>query len=117
MLLFQTRAALLDASAWSDVGCETLLMFVVRGTQKLLDRARASFSEEEPPTNALGDWYATALSWRPQLALLVNEPTLLPVLVPLAPTKSLIDRFVAELGTVFALVGLDPRFIETELGE
>jgi hypothetical protein len=36
-------------------------------------------------TTLLGEWYATALFWRPQVALLVNEPTLLPVLIPLAP--------------------------------
>jgi hypothetical protein len=31
----------------------------------------------------LGSWYATVLLWKPQVALLVNEKTLLPVLMPL----------------------------------
>ena len=57
------------------------------------------------------------LSWRPQVAPFVNETTLLPVLVQLAPVKSVVDRFVAEAGTVFQLLGLDPRFINTELEE
>ena len=62
-------------------------MLVIRGTQKLLDRARTSVSGSEPATTTLGDWYATVMSWRPQVALFVNEATRLPVLVPLAPGK------------------------------
>jgi hypothetical protein len=38
----------------------------------------------------LGSWYATVLLWKPQVALLVNEKTLLPVLMPLAPAKDLL---------------------------
>jgi hypothetical protein len=56
---------------------------VIRGTQKLLDRARTPVSGSEPSTTALGDWYATVLPWRPQAVLFVNEPTRLPVLVRL----------------------------------
>jgi hypothetical protein len=43
-------------------------------------------------TMALGDWYATALSWRPQVALFVNEATLLPVLMPMAPAGIVMGR-------------------------
>jgi hypothetical protein len=42
-------------------------------TKKLLDRIKpsvASFSP--PPTAVLGNWYATAFFWKPQVALLVN---------------------------------------------
>jgi hypothetical protein len=35
----------------------------------------------------LGQWYATAVFWKPQVALFVNESTLLPVLMPLAPQR------------------------------
>jgi len=41
------------------------------------------------PTTYLGNWYVTALFWKPQVALLVNERTLLPVLMPLAPAAEL----------------------------
>ena len=74
-------------------------------------------TETAPATTTLGDWYATVLSGRPRVALFVNEPTRLPVLVPLAPAKPLVGRFVADLGTVFAYLGLDPRFIDAELAE
>jgi hypothetical protein len=68
-------------------------------------------------TTWLGDWYGTVLFGRPQLALLVNEQTLFPVLMPLAPAASLSDRFPAALGETLATVGVDYRFIEAELAE
>jgi hypothetical protein len=58
----------------------------VRATKKLLDRiGPPNLGEGEEPTTLLGQWYATAVFWKPQVALFVNEPTLLPVLMPLAP--------------------------------
>ncbi|HMR94466.1 MAG TPA: hypothetical protein PKE05_02930 [Microthrixaceae bacterium] len=68
------------------------------------------------PTTALGNWYATALFWKPQVALFVNEATLLPVLLPLAPAKSLADRFPEHLEAVLAALGTDPRFVAAEIG-
>ena len=35
-----------------------------------------------------GDWFATVVFWRPQVALFVSKPTLLPVFVPFAPAAS-----------------------------
>ncbi len=56
-------------------------MLVLHATKKLRDRLRGAAAHQgEPSTTALGDWYATVLFWRPQLALFVNEPTLLSVL-------------------------------------
>ena len=40
----------------------------------------------------LGAWYATVLRWRRTAALFVNEPTLLPLVLPLAPAKTLMHR-------------------------
>jgi hypothetical protein len=52
-------------------------------------------------TTLLGDWYATALPWRPrQVALFVSEKTLLPVLMPIAPASSLLDRFPHQFAEV-----------------
>ena len=54
----------------------------------------------EMSTTVLGAWYATVLRWRRPAALLVNELTLLPLVMPLAPVKMLLARFpdaVAEL--------------------
>jgi len=65
----------------------------------------------------LGDWYATALFWRPQVVLFVNDLTRLPVLVPLAPAASVVARFVDQVARVFAGLGLDPRFVDAEVVE
>jgi hypothetical protein len=59
-------------------------------------------------TTALGDWYTTVLFWRPHVALFVNEPTLLPVVIAFAPAASVLDRFPAAAAevpkpTVYAL--------------
>ena len=72
---------------------------------------------EAESTTWLGDWYGTVLFWRPQLALLVNEQTLFPVLMPLAPAASLLGRVPAALGETLATAGVGHRFIDAELAE
>jgi hypothetical protein len=90
-------------------------MVVIHGTKKLLDRLKSPPHQgDEGSSTALGDWYATALFWRPQVALLVNESTLFPVLVPLAPAKTVVDRFVTALGTLLTALGARSRFVEAE---
>ena len=91
-------------------------MFVVHARKKLRDRVR-----EEPDaaatrsTTALGAWYATVLLWKPRLALLVNEATLLPAFVPLAPAATAIDRFPEHLGAARQAHSIDPAFVTAEL--
>jgi hypothetical protein len=93
-------------------------MLVVHATKKLADRLRsAPRHTDESSTTALGSWYATALFWRPQVALFVNESTLLPVLVPLAPAATVVDRFVAELGPLLIAQGASSKFAEVEKQE
>ena len=90
-------------------------MFTVRGTKKLLDRLSVPVTPVVPvATTGLGDWYATVLVWRPQVALFVNESTFFPVFVPLAPAKRLLDRFPAVLVEVLRSAGVDPRFVAGE---
>jgi len=67
------------------------------------------------PTTELGNWYATSLAWKPQVTLLVNERTLLPVFVPLAPASSLAQRFTGALRRVLDAHGIDPRFVDDEI--
>lgn len=69
------------------------------------------------PRCLLGSWYATALFWRPQVALFVNESTLLPVFTPLAPATGVIDRFADVLAVVLAAHGVPRSFIDAELAE
>lgn len=93
-------------------------MLVVHATKKLLDRLKeAPRQSDEASTTALGSWYATVLFWRPQVALFVNESILLPVLMPLAPANTVVDRFAAELETVLTAHGASPGFVESEANE
>ena len=93
-------------------------MVIVRGTKKLLDRVGPPGPElSEGSTTSLGEWFATMLFWKPQVALFLNKLTLLPVVVPFAPGATLLNRFPAEVAGVFAALGLDREFIERELAE
>ncbi len=93
-------------------------MLIVRATRKLLDRLGPPTIEAgQVSTTRLGDWYATAWFWRPQVALLVSEVTLLPVLMPLAPAATFLQRFGHQLAAVLAAHGTPAEFIEAELQE
>ncbi len=93
-------------------------MYVIRGTRKLLDRLKPAAVEASPvSTTVLGAWYATAVFWQPQVALLVNERTLLPVLMPLAPATTLPARFPQHMADTLAAHGVDATFIAAELAQ
>jgi hypothetical protein len=81
-----------------------------RGTGRRPSRLTA----RRPRSPALGDWYAAAVFWRPQVCLLVNEATLLPVLVPLAPAATLAERFANGFSDVLTAHGAGEEFIEAE---
>ncbi len=68
----------------------------------------------EHPTTALGNWYATAIFRRPQVAFLVNEATLFPVLFPLAPATSIAARFPDALESILKALGVSAAFIASE---
>lgn len=65
-------------------------------------------------STALGDRYATVIFWKPQVALFVNERTLFPVVLPLAPATSLAGRFPAALHDVLSILGVNPAFVGVE---
>ena len=91
-------------------------VFSLHATKKLLDRAKQPVMPRvAEPTTWLGNWYGTVLFWRPQLALLVNEGTLFPVLMPLAPAATLLDRFPEALGETLEAAGVDRSFIDAEV--
>lgn len=91
-------------------------MLVVRGTRRFLDRVGVPpVAAEQVSSTVLGDWYATVLRWRPQVALFVSETTLLPVLMPFAPARTVISRFPAVLAEVLAVRGLAAGFIHAEI--
>ena len=92
-------------------------MFVVHGTKKFLERTKRPVGEAGHSTTVLGNWYATAVFWKPQAAVFVNERTLMPIVVPLAPAASVTDRFPGHVSEVFVALGLDRSFIESEIAE
>ena len=91
-------------------------MYVVHATKALLDKVGLTDpAAEVQSTTLLGPWYATIAKGRPHLALFVNEATLLPVLMPLAPSRSLSRRFPPALAEVLAAHGVDQTVIDAEL--
>ncbi len=93
-------------------------MLVVRGTKNLRDRVKGPVAEEgDVSTGVLGDWFATAMFWRPQVALVVNARTFLPAFMPLAPAGKLLDRLPDEIARILALHGVDLTTIDTERAE
>ncbi len=91
-------------------------MFSIHATKKLLDRVKRPVAPTvSEPTTALGNWYATALFWKPQAALLVNERTLFPVLMPLARATTLMARFPDTLQQILQVRGVAADFIESEV--
>lgn len=90
-------------------------MFNLHCTKKLLDRIKPDVQGAVDGTTILGNWYATALFWKPQLALLVNERTLLPVVMPLAPATTLAQRFPDALAQVLLALEIELDKVKSEL--
>jgi hypothetical protein len=90
-------------------------VYTIHGTKKLLDRVKQPVMPViEHPTTALGNWYATAIFWRPQAAFFVNETTLFSVIVPLAPATSIAARFPEALESILKVLGVNTAFIASE---
>jgi hypothetical protein len=94
-------------------------VLIVRATKKLRQRLGATAPHDgDKSTTLLGDWYATLLPWRPrQLILLVNEQTLLPVLMPLAPAATAPSRIGPEIAASLATHQAPAALIDAELGQ
>lgn len=91
-------------------------MLIVRATRKLLALVGSpDVQEDQRCTTQLGEWYATVMPWRPRVTLLVNESTLVPVLMPLAPAATWATRVGGQVATVLAAHGAPARFIAEEL--
>ncbi|MGH9918282.1 MAG: DUF6933 domain-containing protein [Nitrososphaerales archaeon] len=96
--------------------CRAVPVLVIHGTRKFLIRIGGPNRDAISTTN-LGTWYATVLFWRPQVALFVNERTLFPVMVPLAPASGVVHRFRAAVGTVLRAHEVDQSLVDHELAE
>ena len=90
-------------------------MYNLHCTKKLLDRLKRPIAEAVEPETRLGNWYATVLFWKPQMVLAVNERTLLPVLLPLAPAVTLVERFPQAVGEALKALDVPEAVIAEEL--
>ncbi|MFO0585537.1 MAG: hypothetical protein U0229_24915 [Anaeromyxobacter sp.] len=92
-------------------------MYTLRCTAKLLRRlGPPSQGASEPPSNLLGDWYATLVhAPRMQLVLMVSERSLLPILVPAREAATLTERSPGALAEVLLRLGVLPSVIEREV--
>lgn len=91
-------------------------MFYLHCSKQLLDRVSSGLSEPAGTGgNILGNWYAKVIFAKPQVALFVNERTLLPVLMPLAQASSLVERFPQYLFKVLLSQGVSESFMQQEL--
>jgi len=91
-------------------------MFVLHATKKLLERLGSATADPSVrSTTVMGSWYGTAIFWRPQVALFVNETTLLPVLVHLAPARTVFPRFAESLAAVLGELGVPHPLVAREI--
>jgi hypothetical protein len=91
-------------------------MAILHCTRKLLRHLPV---HDEPPRTAPGglldSWYATLLVVRPkQLVILVHEETRLPVLLPAAPLRALLERIPGAVAEVLEALGVEGTIIARE---
>lgn len=91
-------------------------MLIVRGTQTFRSKIQdVPATETDATSTVLGCWYATLLKWRSPVVLLVNEASLLPVLLPLAPARTLLGRIPPAVAEVLAGLGVPEEIAAAEL--
>jgi hypothetical protein len=91
----------------------------LRCTRKLAELLVSSpMTLPEASTTALGDWYGgLALIAGGDLAVFVNERTLLAVAVPLSELRSLIPLFYRRVANLLSMIGIPNDLIDRELRE
>jgi hypothetical protein len=95
-------------------------VFVLRCTKKLYQRIEPWAAPEREPltqsTTRLGNWTANiVIIRRQQLVLAVSIVTLLPVLLPIAPAKTLLTRLPEAVRAVLMALEIDLRKIDSEV--
>ena len=91
---------------------------VVHGTQRFRDRVSVEATAfGDGSSSMLGPWYATVLRWRPAVALVVNQTTLLPVFLRVAPARTLLRRLPSAIAEVLAAHHVPEELIDAEVIE
>ena len=96
----------------------TSIVFVLRCTQKLLDRLNATpDSEPAPADTVLGDWYANLIRVvRIQVVLAVSERSLLPIVVPARDSRALFQWLSEALSPMLTAVDVPTADATAERG-
>lgn len=95
---------------------DTGRVMVVHGTQRFRDRVSgAAGGVDDESSTLLGPWYATLLRWSPAVALFVNQSTLLPALIPMAPARTLLRRLPTAVSDVLAAHHVPQVLIDAEV--
>jgi hypothetical protein len=91
------------------------IVIIVHGTLAFRDRVPGpAAGPDDVSTTVLGAWYATVLRWRRPAALFVNERILLPLVMPLAPARTLLHRLPDALAELLSAHRVPARLIEAE---
>lgn len=90
-------------------------VLIVHGTRAFRDRVPGpAAAQGDGSTTVLGSWYASVLRWRRPAALLVNEVTLLPAVLPMAPARRLLDRLPDAVAELLDAHGVPAPVVEAE---
>lgn len=90
-------------------------MLILRATKKLRDKVGGVPVEpNDSSTTVLGDWYANLLTWRHPHVIIVNARTLVPVITPLAPAKSLAERLPDVIADALLTLGVAQDVVDAE---
>ncbi|QLQ10122.1 MAG: hypothetical protein HZY75_06665 [Nocardioidaceae bacterium] len=90
-------------------------MLILRATKKLRDKVcGVPAGPDDASTTVLGDWYANLLAWRRPHVILVNARTLVPVITPLAPARSLAERLPDVIADALVALGVAQSVVDAE---
>lgn len=94
-------------------------MVALRCTRKLAKLLKSHpMPDPEPSTNALGDWYGNVVPTAGgDLAVFVNERSLLTVAVPTTQGLDLLPLFYRRVANLLSMIGIADGLIERELRE
>lgn len=92
-------------------------MLTFRCTQKLLSTLKVTAPADPPPsTTELGDWYGNTLFvGHLRLVIFISESTMLPVVITLRESRTLVPRFRSALAEVLQVLRLPTGIIEREV--
>jgi hypothetical protein len=92
-------------------------MATLRCTRKLIKFLEIVTTETpEPPTGAMGDWYANLIpTYAGELIIFVNERSLVTVAIPARENENLIPLFRTRVENLLMMIGIPREVIDREI--